>query len=52
MTILTLLAFAFAAVVVIAAPGPTVLFALASGSRFGVRRACADFMDGAALVHP
>jgi len=48
MTILTLLAFAFVAVVVIATPGPTVLLALANGSRFGVRRACAG-MIGAVM---
>lgn len=35
----TVAAFAFVAVVAIAIPGPTVLLALANGSRFGVRRA-------------
>lgn len=35
----TLLAFAVVAVVGIATPGPTVLLALANGSRYGVRRA-------------
>ncbi|MFE7846667.1 LysE family translocator [Microbacterium sp. NPDC057407] len=35
----TVLAFALAAVVAIAIPGPTVLLALANGSRYGVRRA-------------
>lgn len=34
-----LLAFALAAAVAIAIPGPTVLLALANGSRYGVRRA-------------
>ena len=37
---LTLLAFALVAFICIATPGPTVLLALANGSRFGVRRAC------------
>jgi threonine/homoserine/homoserine lactone efflux protein len=44
MTILTLLAFAFVAVAVIATPGPTVLLALTNGSRFGLGRACAGMM--------
>jgi len=44
MTILTILAFTFVAVAVIATPGPTVLLALANGSRFGVRRACAGMV--------
>ncbi|VWX62835.1 Amino acid transporter [Burkholderiales bacterium 8X] len=35
----TLLLFALVALVAIATPGPTVLLALANGSRFGVRRA-------------
>jgi threonine/homoserine/homoserine lactone efflux protein len=48
MTILTILAFAFVAVAVIATPGPTVLLALTNGSRFGVRRACAG-MIGAVM---
>jgi homoserine/homoserine lactone efflux protein len=39
MSMLTLAAFALVAVVAIATPGPTVLLALANGSRFGVRRA-------------
>lgn len=39
MTLLTIAAFALVAVVAIATPGPTVLLALANGSRFGVRRA-------------
>ncbi len=34
----TLLLFAFVALVAIATPGPTVLLALANGSRYGVRR--------------
>ncbi|MHC2337596.1 LysE family translocator [Bradyrhizobium sp. USDA 4454] len=37
----TVLAFALVAFVGIATPGPTVLLALANGSRFGLRRACA-----------
>jgi len=48
MTILTILAFTFVAVAVIATPGPTVLLALSNGSRFGVRRASAG-MVGAML---
>ncbi|MBT2484142.1 MULTISPECIES: LysE family translocator [unclassified Microbacterium] len=39
MELATLLAFSIAAVVAIAIPGPTVLLALANGSRYGVRRA-------------
>lgn len=39
MTPLTIAAFSLVAVVAIATPGPTVLLALANGSRFGVRRA-------------
>lgn len=35
----TVLAFAIAAAVAIAIPGPTVLLALANGSRYGIRRA-------------
>jgi len=35
---MTLLAFAVVALVAIATPGPTVLLALANGSRFGLRR--------------
>jgi threonine/homoserine/homoserine lactone efflux protein len=35
----TLLIFAFAAFVVVATPGPTVLLALTNGSRFGIRAA-------------
>ena len=48
MTGTTLLAFAVVAFVGIATPGPTVLLALANGSRFGVRRACFG-MAGAML---
>ena len=36
---MTLLAFAVAAIIGIATPGPTVLLALANGSRFGIHRA-------------
>ncbi len=39
MDLATLAAFALAAVVAIAIPGPTVLLALANGSRYGVTRA-------------
>lgn len=39
MELTTLLAFVVAAAVAIAIPGPTVLLALANGSRYGVRRA-------------
>jgi len=39
MSLLTLLAFSLVALVAIATPGPTVLLALANGSRLGVRRA-------------
>jgi threonine/homoserine/homoserine lactone efflux protein len=38
MTLTTLLLFSAVALVAIATPGPTVLLALANGSRFGVRR--------------
>ncbi len=38
MTATTLLLFAFVALVTIATPGPTVLLALANGTRYGVRR--------------
>ena len=40
----TLLAFAIVSFIGIATPGPTVLLALANGSRFGVRRACFGMM--------
>lgn len=39
MNITTLLLFSLVALVAIATPGPTVLLALANGSRYGVRRA-------------
>jgi threonine/homoserine/homoserine lactone efflux protein len=45
---MTLLAFAVVAFIGIATPGPTVLLALANGSRFGVRRALTG-MAGAVL---
>ncbi|MBO0126354.1 MULTISPECIES: LysE family translocator [Rhizobium/Agrobacterium group] len=45
---MTLLAFAAVAFIGIATPGPTVLLALANGSRFGVRRALTG-MAGAVL---
>ncbi|CVI60159.1 LysE family translocator [Agrobacterium leguminum] len=45
---MTLLAFALVAFIGIATPGPTVLLALANGSRFGVRRALTG-MAGAVL---
>lgn len=45
---LTVLAFALVAFIGIATPGPTVLLALANGSRFGVRRASVG-MIGAVL---
>jgi len=38
MTAATLLLFSFVAFIAIATPGPTVLLALANGSRYGVRR--------------
>jgi threonine/homoserine/homoserine lactone efflux protein len=44
----TLLTFAVVAFIGIATPGPTVLLALANGSRVGVRRACAG-MAGAVV---
>ncbi len=47
MTVWTLVAFSLVAFVAIATPGPTVLLALANGSRFGFRRA-AWGMAGAA----
>ena len=39
MTLLSLIAFTTVTVIAVATPGPTVLLALANGSRFGVRRA-------------
>ncbi len=44
----TILAFAAVALIAIATPGPTVLLALANGSRFGVRRSLFG-MAGAVL---
>lgn len=38
-SLLTIAAFSLVAMVAIATPGPTVLLALANGSRFGIRRA-------------
>ncbi|TWO71859.1 LysE family translocator [Caenimonas sedimenti] len=46
MDISTLLVFSLVALIAIATPGPTVLLALANGSRFGVRRSLAG-MAGA-----
>jgi threonine/homoserine/homoserine lactone efflux protein len=48
MTLAALFAFALVAFIGIATPGPTVLLALANGSRFGMRRACFG-MIGAVL---
>lgn len=48
MMLSTLLVFALVALVAIATPGPTVLLALANGSRYGVRRALPG-MAGAVL---
>jgi len=48
MTEMTVLAFALVAFIGIATPGPTVLLALANGSKFGVRHACFG-MIGAVL---
>jgi threonine/homoserine/homoserine lactone efflux protein len=48
MTATTLLLFVLVAFVAIATPGPTVLLALANGSRYGVRRSLAG-MFGAVL---
>lgn len=45
---MTLLAFAVVAIIGIATPGPTVLLALANGSRFGIHRAMIG-MAGAVL---
>ncbi|CAN7668507.1 LysE family translocator [Variovorax sp. LjRoot84] len=44
----TLLVFAFVALVAIATPGPTVLLALANGSRFGVRRSLPGMLGAVA----
>jgi threonine/homoserine/homoserine lactone efflux protein len=48
MSLATLLVFSLVALVAIATPGPTVLLALANGSRYGVRRALPG-MFGAVL---
>lgn len=48
MSLTTLLLFSMVALVAIATPGPTVLLALANGSRYGVRRALPG-MFGAVL---
>jgi threonine/homoserine/homoserine lactone efflux protein len=48
MTSVTLIAFAVVAFIGIATPGPTVLLALANGSRYGIRRALPG-MVGAVL---
>ncbi|NYF15777.1 threonine/homoserine/homoserine lactone efflux protein [Microbacterium sp. AK009] len=48
MDLATLLAFSLAAVVAIAIPGPTVLLALANGSRYGVKRATAGMLGAVA----
>jgi hypothetical protein len=44
----TLLAFALVALIAIATPGPTVLLALANGSRFGLRRSVAGMLGAVA----
>lgn len=44
----TLLVFALVALVAIATPGPTVLLALANGSRYGVRRAVPGMLGAVA----
>jgi len=44
MTATTLLLFSFVALIAIATPGPTVLLALANGSRYGVRRSVAGML--------
>lgn len=44
----TLLVFALVALIAIATPGPTVLLALANGSRFGVRRALPGMLGAVA----
>jgi threonine/homoserine/homoserine lactone efflux protein len=48
MSAVTIGAFALVAFIGIATPGPTVLLALANGSRFGVRRAVAGMMGAVA----
>lgn len=44
----TLLVFSVVALIAIATPGPTVLLALANGSRFGVRRSVAGMLGAVA----
>ncbi|TDN87762.1 LysE family translocator [Microbacterium sp. BK668] len=48
MNVTTVLAFAVAAAVAIAIPGPTVLLALANGSRYGVLRATSGMLGAVA----
>ncbi|KAB2896081.1 MAG: LysE family translocator [Burkholderiaceae bacterium] len=48
MSTATLLVFAAVALVAIATPGPTVLLALANGSRYGVRRSLAGMLGAVA----
>jgi threonine/homoserine/homoserine lactone efflux protein len=48
MTTTTLLAFALVALIAIATPGPTVLLALANGTRFGLRRAVPGMLGAVA----
>lgn len=48
MSIATLLVFALVALVAIATPGPTVLLALANGSRYGVRRSLPGMLGAVA----
>ena len=48
MNITTLLVFSMVALLAIATPGPTVLLALANGSRYGVRRSLAGMLGAVA----
>lgn len=48
MTLVTLFVFALVALVAIATPGPTVLLALANGSRYGVRRSLPGMLGAVA----
>lgn len=48
MTLATLLVFSLVALVAIATPGPTVLLALANGSRYGVRRSLPGMLGAVA----
>lgn len=48
MNLTTLLVFALVALVAIATPGPTVLLALANGSRYGVRRSLPGMLGAVA----